>query len=82
MKLKVVGHDTSGLPAEPVKISWWAIPDGGTRIRRQATMAGRWGWDATCSCGWDSATGGGVFKAVRRMVNDHKRNEHGLEAAL
>ena len=65
-----------------VKISWFVVLDGGERMRRQDSMRGTWAWDATCSCGWDSRTGGAVFTAVRRAVNDHKRNEHGLEAAL
>lgn len=45
---------------------------GGERIRREATMRGTWGHDATCTCGWDSATGGAVEAEVERQVNDHK----------
>lgn len=43
------------------------------RVRRNARMNGRdWGWDATCSCGWDSRIGGGTQAAVRRAIGDHK----------
>jgi hypothetical protein len=77
-KLVVKGHDKSGIPAEPVKISWWAIPQSGERMPRQDSMRGTWGWDASCSCGWDSRTGGAVFRCVRQMVNEHKLVEHGI----
>ena len=70
------------ITTEKVKISWWAIPQGGERMPRQASMRGTWGWDASCSCGWDSRTGGAVFREVRRAVNEHKVVVHGLDARL
>jgi hypothetical protein len=54
------------------RISWWVYA-GRERIRHTATMRGHWpGWDATCSCGWDSQTGGATRGSVRRDVWAHK----------
>ena len=61
------------------KITWWvytgqANPDGTRqRIRKQATMRGFWpGYDVTCSCGWESRTGGGLRRYVASLVEEHK----------
>lgn len=56
---------------EPHKIRWWVYA-GSERIPHEATMRGSWGWDATCSCGWDSRTGGGTKRYVQTLVDDHK----------
>jgi len=53
------------------RITWWVYA-GDERIRYQSTMRGSWGYDATCSCGWDSKTGGGVERWVTELVNEHK----------
>ena len=53
------------------RIRWWVYA-GGERIPREATMRGQWGYDATCSCGWDSRTGGAVRSCIEREVHDHK----------
>lgn len=53
------------------KITWWVLA-GDERIRRTSTMRGAWGFDATCTCGWDSRTGGALKNAVQRSVDDHK----------
>lgn len=54
------------------RISWWVYA-GGERVRHTATMRGHWpGWDATCSCGWDSRTGGAVRGSIRHEVWMHK----------
>lgn len=43
------------------------------RVPRNRFMRGRdWGWDATCSCGWDSRIGAGTEAAVRRAIAAHK----------
>jgi hypothetical protein len=55
------------------RMTWWVYA-GGKRIRYENTMRGSWGWDATCSCGWDSKLGGGTNAAVKRAVADHKRD--------
>ncbi|MEQ7008364.1 hypothetical protein ABN028_19505 [Actinopolymorpha sp. B17G11] len=53
------------------RATWWVYVfdnDGRrTRIRKEARMRGSWpGYDVTCSCGWESRTGG----ATRRSVED------------
>jgi hypothetical protein len=55
-------------------IKWWAVywEDGKMmRIRRRSGQIG-FGWDATCSCGWDSRTGGAVRRSVQESVLSHK----------
>lgn len=44
------------------------------RIRRTATMRGTWpfGYDVTCSCGWETTTGGAVRSSVEAEVHLHK----------
>ena len=53
------------------KIRWFVVLDG-KRLPREASMRGPWGWDATCSCGWDSRVGGGTLRYIRDLVRDHK----------
>lgn len=45
------------------RVKWWVYA-GRERIRHNASMRGQWGYDVTCSCGWDSRTGGGLKRAV------------------
>lgn len=52
-------------------VRWYVYADG-VRIPRTAMMRGQWGYDAVCSCGWDSKTGGGVRSYVEREVTEHK----------
>lgn len=53
------------------RISWFVYA-GTERIPFRSTMRGAWGYDATCTCGWDSRTGGALKNAVRRDVDEHK----------
>ena len=54
------------------RITWWVYA-GGERIRHASTMRGHWpGYDATCSCGWDTRTGGAVRNYIRHEVWFHK----------
>jgi hypothetical protein len=58
----------------------WYVWAGGERMRHTATMRGQWGWDAECSCGWKSRTGGAVKSYVDQLVWEHKFfAERGLE---
>jgi len=59
------------------RIRWFArvpesleAPDG--YLPRSRGMRGAWPWDARCSCGWESRTGGAVESFVRRMVEEHR----------
>lgn len=61
------------------QIRWFVYTGGvnedGTRerIARTASMRGSWpGYEAECSCGWHSRTGGGVASWVESLVKDHK----------
>lgn len=57
----------------------WSIYAGGhgqplQRIPRLSTTRGHWpGYDAACSCGWDSGTGGAIKRAVEDAIEDHRR---------
>lgn len=44
-------------------------------MRHTASVRGRWEWDASCSCGWESRTGGATKASVQRDVDDHKWDE-------
>lgn len=56
------------------RIAWWVWafgpPGAGlapVKMRHRATMRGTWGWDATCSCGWESRTGGATRGSIERL---------------
>lgn len=59
------------------RIRWFVYgcnSDGkGGRIPHNAHMRGTWGWDAVCSCGWDSKTGGALRRSVEANVWMHKQ---------
>lgn len=61
------------------RISWWVYA-GAERVRHTAQMRGTHNYDATCSCGWDSKTGGGLKRYVSELVQAHK-NEAPTAAA-
>jgi uncharacterized protein YndB with AHSA1/START domain len=50
----------------------WFVCAGRERIRHTASMRGSWGYDVTCSCGWDSRTGGAVRSYVAGKLLDHR----------
>lgn len=58
----------------------WYVYTGGTddtgrreRIPRASTMRGWWpGYDAECSCGWATNTGGAIHAYIEREVWFHK----------
>lgn len=57
------------------RATWWVYTGGPgrERIRRTATMRGRWpGYDVTCSCGWESRTGGATRHSVANDLWDHR----------
>lgn len=58
--------------AETHKVRWFVYA-GGEKMPRESTMRGAWdGYDAECSCGWKSRTGGAVKRAVTDAVRSHK----------
>lgn len=63
----------------PHRISWWAYAwnyEGRTeKLPAKPYMLAREGWrawDASCSCGWESRTGGAIRASVARDVRKHK----------
>jgi len=54
-------------------VRWVAVyPDGSTTPRQSWMQDSAFGWDAICSCGWKSRTGGAIASCVRRSIADHK----------
>ena len=53
------------------RATWWVYA-GTERIRHTAAMRGSWGYDVTCSCGWDSKTGGALRRYVAGKLEDHR----------
>lgn len=45
-------------------------PDGW--LPRTAAMRGQWGWDARCSCGQETRTGGAVESNIRQYIWEHR----------
>ena len=68
-KMKLVATDTK------VQIKWF-VYSMGEKMRYNSTMRGTWGWDAECSCGWESKTGGATKASVKFDVDFHKRFDH------
>lgn len=68
-KFKLVPTDTK------VTIKWF-VYSGNEKIRYESTMRGTWGYDATCSCGWETKTGGAIRSSVEADVELHKTGEH------
>lgn len=54
-------------------IRWWAYIDSGRSRRTSSMRDNEYRWDATCACGWDSATGGDTMANVDKLVAEHKR---------
>lgn len=61
------------------RISWWAYAwgyDGNVeRLPRQPYMKAREGWrawEATCSCGWQTRTGGALASWIQKEIRWHK----------
>jgi hypothetical protein len=50
----------------------WYVWAGSEKIRRTARMRGAWGYDVTCSCGWQTRTGGAVKRYITDEIYFHK----------
>ena len=53
------------------KISWFVVVDG-KLIPRTSSMRGQWGYEAKCSCGWETRTGGAVKSYITGEISFHK----------
>ena len=61
----------------------YAGPSGGPfeKIPHNSKMRGSWaGYDVTCSCGWESCTGGAIRSYVADKLDDHRFDVQGTEA--
>lgn len=61
-------------------IRWFVFAWNGdvkVKLPHTANMRGTWGWDASCSCGWGSRTGGATRGSVEREVREHKFDASG-----
>lgn len=67
--MKLVATDTK------VTIKWFVYA-GEEKIRYNSTMRGTWGYDAQCSCGWETKTGGAIKSCVLEDVKWHKIMDH------
>ena len=55
------------------KIRWFVYDSDGNKTPSTSMMRGSWpGYDAECSCGWGSSTGGAVKRSIADAVWDHK----------
>lgn len=55
----------------------WFVWAGDQRIPHTRHMAGTWGWDAECECGWYSGTGGATRRSVQTDIDRHRIEAHG-----
>jgi hypothetical protein len=60
---------------EKIQIKWF-VYSMNEKMRYISTMVGFRAWDATCSCGWESKTGGAIRASVLRDVDAHKIFAH------
>jgi len=60
---------------EAVTIKWFAWSNG-ERFPMTSQMRGV-GYDAQCSCGWGTQTGGAIMRCVKEAIQNHKWIEHG-----
>jgi hypothetical protein len=61
--------------ASKVQIKWFVYA-GRQKFPHKNTMRGDWGYDAECSCGWSSKTGGAIYSYVEAEVKSHKIYKH------
>lgn len=60
---------------EKVQIKWF-VWTCGEKFPKTSNMRGEWGYDAQCSCGYETRTGGATRTCVQQMINDHKFYDH------
>jgi len=60
---------------EKVQIKWFAVFSDGSKMRNNQGFVHN-AWDVTCSCGWETKTGGAIKSSVQADVDSHKTMEH------
>jgi hypothetical protein len=63
---------------EKVSVKWFVWAQG-EKLPKKSGMLGYKGFDAQCSCGYETRTGGGVYSWVKEDIETHKLLEHGYE---
>jgi len=63
--MKLVATDTK------VTIKWFWVAPNGEKIRNNKGFIHN-AWEATCSCGWETKSGGAIKASIKRDVEDHK----------
>ena len=53
------------------KIKYWVYA-GSELVRHSRQMVGFKGWEASCSCGWKTRSGGALQSWIKREVQWHK----------
>lgn len=56
------------------RVRWYGVsPVDRALIPRNRHMnGGDWGWEAKCSCGWETRTGGAIQERIREDIAMHK----------
>ena len=67
--VKLVATDTK------IHIKWFAVDTNGNKFSNSKGFISS-GWDASCSCGWESRTGGAIKPYVTSEVEAHKVIAH------
>jgi len=78
-KLKGLKMSMKLVPSTTKASIKWFVYAGEEKIRYNKTMRGAWGYDVTCSCGWETKTGGGVRSWIEEEIYAHKRFDHGYQ---
>ena len=60
---------------EKVQIQWFWVATDGSKIRNNKGFIHN-AWDAKCSCGWETHTGGGIKAWVKEEIEIHKVRDH------
>jgi len=60
---------------EKVQIKWFWVTTGGEKYRNNKGFIHN-AWDVTCSCGWESRSGGAIKASMIREVEQHKMYVH------
>lgn len=67
--MKLVAQD------QTVTIKWFAVLHDGSKMRNVKGFIHN-AWEVTCSCGWESKTGGAIKSSLKEEVEAHKWSEH------
>ena len=60
---------------EKVQIKWFSVSRDGSKMRNNQGFIS-YSWDVTCSCGWETKTGGAIKSFIKDEVEYHKVMEH------